>query len=94
MHQLDAWQPQHIGDLMRVDEHGGRAMRDDGAGELGHRHHAAFDMHMPVAQTRHEISAIGLDDLRLGAYGMGRIGTHISEAFGDDRDIGIWNDLA
>ncbi len=35
VHQPDAVQPQHIGDLVRVDEHRGGAMRNDGAAELG-----------------------------------------------------------
>ena len=32
VHQPHARQAQHVGDLVRVDEHGGRAVRDDGAG--------------------------------------------------------------
>ena len=33
--------------------------------ELGDRHHARFDMHVGVAQARHEIAAAGIDDLGL-----------------------------
>ena len=50
MHQPHAFEAEHVGDLVRVDEHRGRAVRDDGAAEFGDRHHAAFDMHMPVAK--------------------------------------------
>ena len=63
MHQPDAVEPEHVGDLVRVDEHGRRAVRDHGAGEFGHRHHAALDMHVPVAETGDEIAAAGVDHL-------------------------------
>ena len=54
-----------IGDLVRVDEHRRRAVRDDGAREFRDGHHAALDMHVPVAEARHEIASLGLDDARL-----------------------------
>ena len=66
MHQPDARHAEHIGDLVRIDEHRGRAVRDDGAGELGDRHHAALDMHVRVAEAGHEVAPRGLDDPRFG----------------------------
>src|SRR5690242_20222878 len=55
MHQPDAAHAENVADLVRVDEHRRRAMRDHGAGEFRHRHHAAFDMHVAVAKTGDEI---------------------------------------
>ena len=94
MHQPDARQPKHIGDLVRVDEHGGRAVRDDRAAELRHRDHAALDMHVPVAEPRHEVSAVCLHHDRVGADGMGGIRPAVSEAAARDRKVGVGDDLA
>ncbi len=60
MHEPHAAHSEHIGDLMRIDEHGRGAMRDHRAREFRHRQHAAFDMHMSVAKTGHEIAARAL----------------------------------
>ena len=57
MHELDARETEHIGDLMRIDEHARRALRNDGSGKLGNRHHATLDMHVPIDQARHHVSA-------------------------------------
>jgi hypothetical protein len=58
VHQPHAGQAQHIGDLVRVDEHRGGAVRDDGAGEFGDGHHAALDMHVAVAQSPEPCSGL------------------------------------
>ena len=47
---------------MNID---GRAVRDDGAREFGDRHHAALDMHVPVAEAGDEVAPVRLDDLGL-----------------------------
>lgn len=39
-HQLDAFQSKDIRDLMRVNEHAGRAVRKDCPNEFADRHHA------------------------------------------------------
>ena len=59
-HHLDALQAEDVGDLVRVHEHAGRAMRDDGAHELGHGQHARFDVHVPVQQTWDQVLAARL----------------------------------
>ena len=60
----DAEQAQHIGNFMRVGKHGGGAMRDDGGGKFGGGQHAAFNMHMAVAQTGDHEPPVSLDHLR------------------------------
>ena len=94
MHQPDARQPEHVGDLVRIDEHRGRAVRDHRAAELRHRHHAALDMHVPVAEPRHEIAAAGVDDDRLLADRVAGVRPAIGEAPADDRKVGAGDDLA
>ena len=64
MHQPHAGQAEHVGDLVRVDEHGGRAVRRDGADELGDGQHARFDVHVAVAEAGHQEAPVGLDHLR------------------------------
>ena len=94
MHQTNALQAEYIGDLMGIDEHRGRAMGNDGAAELRHRHHAAFHMHMGVAETWHDVAALGLDHLRVGADRVGGIRPAIGKAPRADRDVRAGNDLA
>ena len=94
VHEAHARQAQNIGDLVRVDEHRGRAMRDHGAGEFGHRHHAAFDVHVAVAEARHQVAAIGRDHHRIPADAVGGIGADIGEAPVRDGDVGVVDDLA
>ena len=94
MHQLDAGKPQHIGDLVRIDEHRGGAVGDHGAGEFRDRHQAAFHMHVPVAEAGHQIAAPRIDHRRGGTDGMRGIGSHIGKAAGDDGHVGVRNDFA
>ena len=94
MHQAHAGQAQHIGDLVRIDEHRGGAMRDHGAGEFGDRHHAALDMHVAIAQTRHHVAALGFDDFCLRPDGVRGIGPDIGETASGDGDVGAGNDFA
>ena len=94
MHQPHARQAEDIGDFVRVDEHRGRAVRDDGAGEFGDGDHAALDMHVAVAEARNEIAAIGIDDLRFRPDTMRGIGAAIGEAAFDDGEVRAGDDLA
>ena len=94
MHQPDAVEPEHVGDLVRVHEHAGRAVRNDGAGELGRRHHAALDMHVPVAEAGDEIAPAGIDHLGLRADRvLGRVPDE-REAARDDGHVHAWDHLA
>jgi len=79
---------------MGVDEHGGGAVWNDGAGELGDRHHAAFDMHVAVAQARHQVAAGSVDNFSLHADGMGGVGAYIGKAAGGDGDVSCSDHLA
>ena len=93
VHQPNAGKSKHVADLVRVDEHARGAMRDDGAGELGRRNHAALDVHVAVAQARHEITAGGVDERRCRSDGVTGRADDRKSARGD-RDVGIRDDLA
>ena len=51
MHQPHAAQAQDVRNLVRVDEHRGGAVRHDRLHEAADRQHAAFDVHVTVAET-------------------------------------------
>lgn len=55
---------------MGVYEHAGRAVGDDGAGKFRHRDHAAFDVHVAIAQAGDEVTAVGIHHLGLFADGV------------------------
>ena len=93
MHQLHACQPQHIGDLVGINEHGRSAMGYDRTGEFGHRHHAAFHMHVAIAETRNEIAAIGFNDFCIRADAMGAVFSHIGKAPVSNGDIRVRDDF-
>ena len=78
-HQAHAAQAENVGDLVRVDEHAGGAVRQHGADELGHRQHARFDVHVRVQQPGHQISPAGLDDLGVRADGVAGILANVSD---------------
>ncbi len=66
MHHTHTGQPQYIGNLMRVGEHAGGAMRDHGSGEFRRGQHAAFNMHMRITQAGQHKATLCLDHLGLG----------------------------
>ena len=76
-HQLDALETEYIGDLMRVDEHAGRAAHGHGAHKLGDRHHAQFDVHVSIQQTWDKVASLRVDDLRVLADRMVRVFPYI-----------------
>ncbi len=45
---------------MRIDEHAGRAVRDNRPDELGDREHARFDVHVRIQQARRQVAALCL----------------------------------
>ena len=89
MHHPHAAQAKDIGNLVRVGEHRGRAMRDHGRSEFGRRQHPAFDMHMPVAQAGDQVTAIGLDHFGVGADAMAGVRADIGKASGGDGDLPV-----
>ena len=93
-HQFDALQPEDIGDLVRVDEHAGGAVRQDRPHKLGHGQHARFDVHMPIQQARHQVLAVCFDDACLLADGMGGIRADIGDPTILDGNIGLRHELA
>ena len=87
MHHAHAFQPQHIGDLMRVGEHRRGAMGDHSAGKFRRCQHAAFDVHMPVTQAGDHIAALCLDHLGRVAFAMAGVRPDKGNAARLDRDI-------
>jgi len=94
MHQADTVQSKHIGNLVGINEHRGRAMGDHGAAKFGNRHHAAFNMHVGVTQSGDQISAAGIDNPSVFTDHRAGIRTAIGKPALDNRQIGTGNDLA
>src|SRR5690606_28517041 len=94
VHQAHAGQPQDVGDLVRVDEHAGRPVGDDGAGELGHGDHAALDVHVGVTQAGHKVALFGLDEPRLRADAVAGIRPDVGDATAGDGDVGAGQNFA
>ena len=85
-HITDAGDAQHIGDLMRVGDYAGDAVRQDSARKFRWRHQAAFDMHMRVDQPGRDKRAVQINFM----------GAAIASAKPDDmpvmhRDVGRIN---
>ena len=79
MHHTHTIKAQHIRNFMRIGKHGGGAMRDHGGGKFGGCQHAAFDMHMPVAQARDQIAPCAINHLRFRPNAMGCIHANIGK---------------
>ena len=58
-HEIDALDPQYIGDLMRIRDAGNSAVATGNAAELGRGQHGAFNMHMRIYPARHQKRLIG-----------------------------------
>ena len=94
MHDPNTRQTQHIGNFMRIGKHRGRAMRDNGRGKFSRDQHAAFDMHMPVAQARNKIATTRIDHLRFWANTMARIRPNIGKPTSDNGNFPTLKNLA
>ena len=55
------FQPGHIGNLVRVGDHGRRPLRHHGPRKLQRAQHRTLDMHMAVNEARRHISAAHID---------------------------------
>ncbi len=62
-HVADAIQSQHIGDLVRVNDDGRRAARDDSASELVGRHQRAFDVDVCVNKAGTDVASAYVNNL-------------------------------
>ena len=80
MHHAHPRKAQHIGDLVGVGEHGGRAVWNNGSRKFGGGQHAAFDMHVAVDQARDQVAAMCLDDVRIGTNAMRSVRANIGKA--------------
>ena len=60
-HQFDTLQSEDVGNLVRVNEHAGRAVRQHRPHEFGDRQHGRFHVHMPIQKTRHQEPAACFD---------------------------------
>ena len=94
VHQFDAGQAEDVGDFVGVDEHAGGAVGDDGAGEFGDGDHAAFDVHVGVAQAGDEVTAVSLHHFCLFPNRIVGIFADIGDAAVPDGDIGVGDDFA
>ena len=94
MHQPDAAQAQDVGDLVWIGEHGRRAVRDHGGGELGRSQHARLDVHVPVAKPWDQEPPLGPDHICLRADAMRRVRADIGETPFGDRHLPPVQDLA
>jgi hypothetical protein len=54
---------EHVGDLVRIADDGGRAARDDGARELGRHQLGRLQVHVRVDEAGHEEAAGAVDPL-------------------------------
>jgi hypothetical protein len=93
-HQFDAAQTENVGNFVRIDKHSGRAMRHDGAHELGNGQHAGFNVHVPVQESGDQVTTTSIDYFGSFADGMGGIRTHVCNPVAGYGDIGVGNDLA
>ena len=94
MHHPNPRQTQHIGNFMRVGKHRGRTIRDNRRGKFSRDQHAAFDMHMPVAQARNKIATTRIDHLRFWANTMARIRSNIGKPTSGNGNVPILKNLA
>ena len=94
VHQADARQPEDIGDLVRIDEHRRRPVRDHGATEFGDRHHAALDVHMRVAEARDQVASFRIDDRRVRTDGVAEARSNRRDPPADNGDVRARHDLS
>ena len=87
VHHPHTFQPKNVGDLVGVGEDGGGAVGDDGSAELGRGQHAAFDMHVAVAQAGDDVAPTGVDHLGLRADAVAGVGADVGEAAGGNRNL-------
>ena len=88
VHQPHAGQAEDVGDLVWVDEHAGRPVGNDGAGELGYGDHAALDVHVGIAQAGDKVALFGLNDAGLWANRMAGIRPNVGDAAAVDGHVG------
>ena len=60
---MRAVRAEHVGELVRVADDGGRPARDDDAGELGGQQLGGLDVHVRVDQARDHEAAARVDAL-------------------------------
>ena len=94
MHHAYALEPQHIGDLMRIGEHGCRAVRNDRARKFGRGQHAAFNVHMRIAEPGDHEPPVCLYDFCLFANAVACVRADVGYAAFADGDVMICQNLA
>ena len=75
-HPADAVEPEDVGDLVVVDEHGRGAVRQDRLGEARDGHHRRLDVHVRVDEPGHEKGAVGVEHARLRPARVGGVAEH------------------
>ena len=92
-HPADPVEPEDVGDLVVVDEHGRGAVRQDRLGEARDGHHRRLDVHVRVDEPGHEKGAVGLEQARLRPARVGGVAEH-RDAPRLDRDVDAVEHLA
>jgi hypothetical protein len=92
--RLHAGQAQHVGNLVGVNEHAGGAVRDDGAGKFGDGDHAAFDVHVGVAQAGDEVTAVPRNDIGTLSNRVAGIRADVGDTAVFHRHIRLGDDFA
>ena len=92
-HPADPVEPEDVGDLVVVDEHGRGAVRQDRLGEARHGHHRRLDVQVRVDEPGHEKGAVGLEQARLRPARVGGVAEH-RDAPRLDRDVDAVEHLA
>ena len=75
-HPADAVEPEDVGDLVIVDEHGRGAVRQDRLGEARHGHHRRLHVHVGVDEPWHEERPVGIEYARLRPARVGGVAEH------------------
>ncbi len=93
-HQTHAAKSQHVGNLVRVDEHPGGTMRDDRPDKLRDGEHPRFDVHVAVEKPRDQIASRSVQHLRILTYSVRRIAADKGNPLSGNGDVGMLHHLS
>ena len=94
MHQFHAGQAQNVGNFVGVDKHAGGAVGNDSAGKFRHGDHAAFDVHVGVAQAGDEVTAVRRNNFRVFPDGVAGIRADVGDTAAFHRHVRLGDDFA
>ena len=91
-HQVDALEPEHVADFMRVVIDARRAVGQHRASVFDRRQHRRFDVDVPVEKARRKQLAAGFDDLGFRADAVRGVADERDAPAGDG-DVGVVEDF-